>query len=649
MPQIIKFALLGAIVLAALPARAAPERTLSDRIEMLDWSDPDQAARLVAAAPTIDRRGGPDLQMLEVRGMVYADVNRDSDVDATLAELAALIQRGVPGASAAAHYVRAYSLYQREQFGSAGTELDRVDTHSLASDTERYRFWLLRGNASRKAGQAEAALPNLERALDLAREMHDDLRTLHATLWLARLYLNTGNFDRSTVLLDTARVLALQLGDEAALVEVEGCVSDVADRRGDHAEERRASLAALDHAKSSGSRKWLTHALANLGDSYLKSGDFAESLKYSRQASPAATMHHGADEKVASFNEGLAYIGLGNLRAGEKLVSLAIDAALAGDNVLQAKDMLREYADALERSGYLMMALQVHHRYDDISEKSMTDTRQRAFLELSAKFDNERRAREVELLRRDNALNAAEMETQRLRLQLLLAVAVFIACICVALVWAIGRVRRANDRLRDTGEHDALTGLCNRRYFNDRLLGTDGVRPAQGCVLLADLDFFKRINDTWGHPAGDAVLRAVSRRLVDALRESDTLLRWGGEEFLGVMTPITAPEADATVERLLLAIRRDPVVWNGQSIQCSISIGFACFPLMGSRPGLPLDQAISLVDKALYEAKQRGRDRACRIDAVNAGDRQALTILGSDPAQACSESAITVVELGAAA
>ena len=649
MPQIIKYALLGVIVLTARHAHAAPERSLSDRIEMLDWSDPDQAARLVDAAPTVDRSGGPDLQMLEVRGMVYADVNRDSDVDATLAEAAALIRRGVPGASVAAHYVRAYSLYQREQFGAASTELDRVDTRTLASDTERYRFWLLRGNASRKAGQAEAALPNLERALDLAHDMHDDLRTLHATLWLARLYLNTGNFERSTMLLDTARVLALQLGDEAALVEVEGCVSDVADRRGDHAEERRASLAALDHAKSSGSRKWLTHALANLGDSYLKTGDFAESLKYSRQASPATTMHQSSDEKVALFNEGLADIGLGNLRAGEKLVSRAIDAALAGDNVLEAKDMLHEYADALERSGYLMMALQVHHRYEDISDKSMTDTRQRAFLELSAKLDNERRAREVELLRRDNALNAAGMETQRLRLQLLLAVAVFIACICVALVWAIGRVRRANARLRDTGEHDALTGLRNRRYFNDRLLGTDGVRPAHGCVLLADLDFFKHINDTWGHPAGDAVLRAVSRRLVDALRDSDILLRWGGEEFLGVLAPITAPEADATVQRLLLAIRGDPVGWNGQSIQCSISIGFACFPLAGARPGLPLDQAISLVDKALYEAKHRGRDRACRIDAVNAGDRQALTILGSDPAEACSESAITVVELGAAA
>ena len=645
-----KFALLGVIALAgAFPAHAAAERTLSDRIEMLDWSDPEQAAYLVAAAPMTGGDGTPDLQMLEVRGMVAADVNRNADVDATLADLAVLARRGIAGASAASHYVRAYLLYQREQFSAAGRELDRADIGSLTSDTERYRFWLLRGNAARMAGQAEAALPELEKASVLAHAMHDDLRILHATLWLARIYLNTGNLDRSSALLGTARALAVQLGDEAALVEVEGCVSDVADRRGDRLEERRASLAALDHAKSSGSRKWVTHALANLGDSYLKTGDFNESLKYSRQAAPlVATRPESGDLLIVLFNEGLAYLGLGNVRAGEKLASRAIDAAVAGDNMLDAKEMLHEYADALERAGYLMMALQVHHRYAEISEKSMNDTRQRTFLELSARFDDERRAREMEILRRDNALKAAGMQTQRLKMQLLLTVAVFIACICAALMWAIGRVRRANDRLRFTGERDALTGLRNRRYFNDHLLSSVGTRPVQGCVLLADLDFFKRINDTWGHPAGDAVLRAVRLRLLEVLRADDILVRWGGEEFLAVLASITAPEADAAVERLLRVVRQEPVMWNGQPIACTVSIGFACFPLVGTQPGPPLDHAISLVDKALYEAKRRGRDRACRIDALQAGDRQALSIVGSDAARAASDGGITVLELGAA-
>ncbi len=88
---------------------------------------------------------------------------------------------------------------------------------------------------------------------------------LHAMLWLARIYTNTGNLERASDQLETARRLAVTLGDEAALVEIEVCVSDIADQRGDRAAERRASMAALEHAKRAGSNKWLAHALAQSG------------------------------------------------------------------------------------------------------------------------------------------------------------------------------------------------------------------------------------------------------------------------------------------------------------------------------------------------------------------------------------------------
>ncbi len=650
--KINKFPLVGALLLSAYASAAVAESTFINQLEMLEWSDPERAAQIIDAAPPLTADStASEIDMLEIRAMIFADGSRDEDVNAIEQRLDVIASAGDTAALRAGRFVRAYSARQHGQYAAAEAELKGIDISSVSADSERYRILTLRGLVLRTLGQDEAALPYLEQALDLANKMHDNLRTVHAILSMARIYTDSGNYDRAMVQLDAARRLATTLGDETSLVETEERVADIADRRGDRIEERRASLAGLEHAKRSGSSKWLQLALLNLGDSYLKTRDFAESLKYSKQALPIIQRtNQRDDEQITLFNEGLAYIGLGSIKAGEKLAEGAITEALAGSDLLDAKELLREYADALEHAGYLMMAIQVYHRYDAISEKFMTNTRQRAFLELSAQFDDERKARELELLRRDNALKVSEMRGQRLLQQLIIAGALFIAVICAALVWAFARVSKANERLRFSSEHDPLTGLSNRRYFNERVLAVDGARPVGGCVLLADLDHFKRINDTYGHPAGDAVLAAMSQRLAAALRENDKLVRWGGEEFLAVLGPMTAAQADLTAERLLQAVRREPVLWNGHLVRCTISIGYACFPMAGSATDISLDSAISLVDKALYEAKRRGRDRACLIKVVSARDEKDLTNISAEFESATTDRRVQLVEiLGAAA
>jgi diguanylate cyclase (GGDEF)-like protein len=648
MRKINKIAPIGAFFLCATFASVgAAEAISANQLEMLEWSDPERAAQMIdAGPPQPESADAAEIDMLEIRAMIYADATREEDVERVLRRLDAIVRAGNGSAIRASHFVRAYSARQHSQFAEAEAELKSIDLNSIHSDAERFRIVTLHGHVLRVLGQDEAALPLLEQALDLAGKMHDDVRTVHSMLSLARIYTDSGNFDRATIQLDSARTLATRLGEETALVETEERVADIADRRGDRVQERRASLAGLEHAKRSGSSKWLELALLNLGDSYLKTRDFAESLKYSKQALPIMLRtNQRDDEQITLFNEGLAYIGLGSIKAGQKLAEGAINDALAGSDLLDAKELLREYADALEHAGYLMMAIQVYHRYDEISEKFMTNTRQRAFLELSAQFDDERKARELELLRRDNALKVSEMRGQRLRQQFILAAALFIALICAALIWAFARVSKANEKLRFSSEHDPLTGLSNRRYFNERVLAVDGGRPVGGCVLLADLDHFKRINDTHGHPAGDAVLAAMSQRLAGALRENDKLVRWGGEEFLAVLGPMSPAQADLTAERLLQAVRREPVVWNGHMIHCTISIGYARFPMAGSATDISLDSAISLVDKALYEAKRRGRDRACLIKVVSARDEEELTTISSEFESATTDRRVQLVEI----
>ena len=179
----------------------------------------------------------------------------------------------------------------------------------------------LRGHVLRILGQDEAALPFLEQALDLANKMHDDVRTLHAMLSLARIYTDSGNFDRAMVQLRHRARSRQPPGRRDRRWSRPKSASRTSPIAAETAcAERRASLAGLEHAKRSGSSKWLQLALLNLGDSYLKTRDFAESLKYSKQALPIMLRtNQRDDEQITLFNEGLAYIGLGSIKAGQKL------------------------------------------------------------------------------------------------------------------------------------------------------------------------------------------------------------------------------------------------------------------------------------------------------------------------------------------
>ena len=166
------------------------------------------------------------------------------------------------------------------------------------------------------------------------------------------------------------------------------------------------------------------------------------------------------------------------------------------------------------------------------------------------------------------------------------------------------------DGLCDLSQRDALTGLANRRYFAsvlDREIDRVARSGESALLLMVDIDFFKRVNDTHGHAAGDVVIKEVARRLLQCVRPMDTVARYGGEEFAVVLPDCPASFATIVTERIRLAVEREPILAApGVEITSTISIGGAFAPgWIRSSASLWIERA----DLQLYSAKTQGRNR----------------------------------------
>jgi diguanylate cyclase (GGDEF)-like protein len=138
------------------------------------------------------------------------------------------------------------------------------------------------------------------------------------------------------------------------------------------------------------------------------------------------------------------------------------------------------------------------------------------------------------------------------------------------------------DGLCDLSQRDALTGLANRRYFAsvlDREIDRVARSGESALLLMVDIDFFKRVNDTYGHAAGDVVIKSVAQRLLQCVRPMDTVARYGGEEFAVVLPDCPSSFASIVTERIRTSIEREPIfVAPNMEISTTISIGGAFAP-----------------------------------------------------------------------
>jgi diguanylate cyclase (GGDEF)-like protein len=208
------------------------------------------------------------------------------------------------------------------------------------------------------------------------------------------------------------------------------------------------------------------------------------------------------------------------------------------------------------------------------------------------------------------------------------------------------QLEEANRMLEDQMLHDPLTGLYNRRFLaltmpeqmariTRDLEGSKG-QPFLGghpmAFFLLDVDHFKRVNDEHGHGAGDQVLVELAHRFREATRDSDTVIRWGGEEFLVVARQLGTSDPPTLAERLRRAVEAKPfLIDSGVQLSLTLSVGFCPFPMSNRLPTMPWDKGVMLADRALYAAKRTGRNRWVGLDEGPAFDAEELAAFAGHP------------------
>jgi len=193
---------------------------------------------------------------------------------------------------------------------------------------------------------------------------------------------------------------------------------------------------------------------------------------------------------------------------------------------------------------------------------------------------------------------------------LIINILISLAITALVLVLAHFLIRSYQRRLEEMATTDKLTGAANRQVFD--MLFEQTVKGARRrrepvSVVSLDIDHFKAVNDGFGHAGGDEVIQALAKTLRSGMRESDTLCRWGGEEFLVLMPNCTAEDAGVRAEEIRRRVRSQSVRFGREQIDITVSLGVAQY-----REGESLSELVGRADAALYRSKRAGRDRVTR-------------------------------------
>ena len=643
----------GAALLLALAGSAVAAPDPDDRLrEIAALAERDNAqarTTLVREGPALIA-GAPypvRIHYLRLLRRLHADAGNLGDVHETNELIIRLAENeGDQLNLALASLGRAQTRINSSDPTAALGELETLDARyrHLGSAEFQAGIEALRGSAYNAVGQYDRALRHLMGALDIVRKNPGiwTPREADVRLAMARMYINLGDPGRALETLRAIRAsgkrLAPRTDASVAVFEGKALIAQG---------ELDGALAAFGQALAL-TREYKLAAvevavLGDIADAHLKARRHGQAETAARAA--LALVRAGDNDlgrQMATANLGFALYGQGREAEGLQHIDTVIEGMRKSGALAAMARMLAEKSQALERSGRFQAALAATRERETVTQQLALNERDKAIAAMQEQFKARERAAQIETLSRDNEVKDAEIRHRALVQTVASLGAALALFLCAGVLWQYRkslrtgkRLAELNDELAYRSAHDPLTGLHNRRSFQDRMrlrTGEAAALPdAADCFTLLDIDHFKRINDEHGHAVGDAVLVEVGKRLRGAVRGSDMVLRWGGEEFLVYSQGVKRDQRTVLIRRILDAIAATPVrLEDGTLLRVSATAGAVSLPLdqddaVATQPERAAsqdgrqdvqaafqpdwEQAIALADRALYKGKEAGRNR----------------------------------------
>ncbi|WP_369742995.1 diguanylate cyclase [Pseudidiomarina sp. PP-1MA] len=581
---------------------------------------PEQAQDYLQQMKALAQRSGLPDALAETGGTEIYILLLDNKVSEALAilndALVPVEQATMPRVKYFVHNLAAYVYSARSQFAAALEHLIYALDAISGTNTERT---ILR-QASLKLRIAN--IYNQQKSYDLALEQLDDLEVRTAELPNAKAYLVEVTFQRGVI--ETARE-----NYDAALAH--------------YAQVKKLIADDPDYQST-----YLT-VLNNIGDIDMKVRDFAGARQAFDEAYAIAKLNNDEfNETIIRFNLGFIEVYEGDYANGLSKMLEIVELARAEWAPVETEALLGEYAEALGIAGNYQEKAAILLEQRELRDQIYKAEQQKSVAELQNLYDSKDKAQQILLLEQKNELNQQLIQNQeqkRTILLLLVVVALFGAVLVFMLYRSARRsnqeLKVANVKLAEQSIRDPLTGLLNRRALQNKL---NDQHDAQGdAMILLDIDHFKRINDNLGHTVGDDVLLEVSKRLLEVSRDSDLVVRWGGEEFLIYLSSTEQKRLPALTARLLAAISEKPIQSGDKELHVTATAGFICYPFADLNENqMDWEDTLQLADMVLYAGKVHGRNQAWGVMALNVPFAEAQPLLETDLPAAIDQGMLSV-------